>query len=103
LSNLASDVRPNLKRVEAGRLNRMKRGALTPKGKQALREAALRNKPWKYSTGPRTRAGKAVARKNGKKRQLDTLSVREIRAVVADAVAFSRRLRQERELVAQIP
>lgn len=40
------------------------RKGLTPKGRERLRQAALRNKPWRLSTGPRTPEGKARSRAN---------------------------------------
>jgi hypothetical protein len=45
--------------------------------------AALKNQPWRFSTGPRTAAGKAQMVLNGKKRQLGPRSVREVRADLA--------------------
>ena len=51
---------PNPRRVAAGRLNRAKCQGLTEAGRQRLREAALANRPWQFSTGPRTAAGKAL-------------------------------------------
>ena len=56
---------PNPKRVAAGRRNRLKRKGLTPEGRQRLREAALKNKPWLHSTGPKTPEGKMRAAQNG--------------------------------------
>jgi hypothetical protein len=49
--------------VAAGRLNRLKRKGLTPAGAARLSQAARDRKPWEHSTGPRTAAGKARARK----------------------------------------
>ena len=74
---------PNPKRVAAGRRNRRKRKSLTEDGRRRLRDAAIRNKPWLNSTGPRTAAGKAQAAHNGRKRQLDEFSVREVRREVS--------------------
>ncbi|VTT98780.1 unnamed protein product [Gemmataceae bacterium] len=73
-------VGPNPKRVVAGRLNRGKRKGLTPEGRERLRRAAHDNKPWLFSTGPLTPAGKATAAANGKKRQSGLVSARELRA-----------------------
>jgi hypothetical protein len=75
---------PNPKRVAAGKRNRALRKALTPAGLQRLREHALKHKPWRFSTGPTTAAGKARMAANGKKRQIGPRSVREIRADLAD-------------------
>jgi len=37
---------PNPRRQQAGRVNRLKRGPLTPEGRERLRQAALTNRPW---------------------------------------------------------
>jgi len=92
---------PNARRVIAGRLNRMKRGRLTPEGRQRLREAALRNRPWDYATGPRTPAGKAQAAINGKNRQVGTRSVREIRAELATLKDLVGQMGRNRQRVAE--
>lgn len=69
---------PNPKRVAAGRRNRALRQGLTDAGREKLRQAACLHQPWRFSTGPKTKDGKAQSRINGKKRQLGPLSVREI-------------------------
>ena len=51
-----------------GRRNGRGWKGLTEAGRQKLREAAFRNKPWRYSTGPRTAEGKAKSALNAKKR-----------------------------------
>lgn len=76
---------PNPKRVEAGRRNRSLRGALTPQGCERLRQAAILNRPWQRSTGPKTAAGKARSAANGRLRQKGDKSIRQIRGSVADA------------------
>jgi hypothetical protein len=88
---------PNPKRVAAGRLNRARRGPLTPGGREALRRAALDNRPWEHSTGPRTPAGRAQSALNGKKRQLGPLSVREVRAELRGVRELVGLLRAARE------
>jgi len=65
----------NPRRVLAGRLNRRKRGEITPEGREKLRQTALRNKPWQFSTGPKTAEGKAIVARNGKARQKGPTSV----------------------------
>ena len=60
---------PNPRRVEAGRRNRKKWKGFTPEGLERLRQAALTNRPWEHSTGPRTPEGKARVAANGKARQ----------------------------------
>jgi hypothetical protein len=76
---------PPSPRQIAGKLNRSKRKGLTADGRQRLRSAALANQPWTRSTGPKTVAGKAQAAANGKARQTASHSVRELRAMTADA------------------
>ena len=73
----------NPRRRAAGKRNRAKRGPLTEEGRARLRAAALRAKPWRSATGPRTPAGKARAAANGKVRQRGPLSYREARAEIA--------------------
>ena len=90
---------PNPKRVEAGRRNRRKRKGITPEGRQSLRETALRNKPWLHSTGPRSAIGKAKAALNGKKRQVDDVSVRELRSELSDVGCMLERLAALRQQV----
>jgi len=74
---------PNPRRVAAGRLNQQKRKGLSPAGRERLRQSALQNQPWLFSTGPRTAAGKAKSILNGKLRQLGPRSVREIQRDLA--------------------
>lgn len=52
---------------------------------QAWRAAAKRNQPWKYSTGPKSAAGKAKVAANGKVRQTGPHSYRELLAVAKAA------------------
>lgn len=82
-SELATKPAPNPRRAAAGKKNRAKRKGLTPEGRQRLRDLAIENKPWAKSTGPKTAAGKAQAAANGKRRQADRLSVRELRSKLA--------------------
>ena len=74
----------NQRRVEANRRNRRKRKGLTPAGREKLRQSALKHRPWRFSTGPRTPEGKAKVALNGKKRQSGTVSVREVRTAMCD-------------------
>lgn len=99
---------PNPRRVAAGRLNRMKRKGLTPEGYERLRQTALRNQPWRFSTGPRTPKGKAKVAQNGKKRQLGPRSeslqcprssVREIRRQFVDLCRLLDDMRVTRQEV----
>jgi hypothetical protein len=70
--------------VAAGRRNRQLRGPLSDEGRARLRAAALRHRPWESATGPTSAAGKAQAARNGKVRQRDVLSVREVRRELAE-------------------
>jgi hypothetical protein len=76
----------------------MKRKGLTPRGMDKLRQSALLHQPWRFSTGPRTPAGKAQAALNGKRRQLGVRSVREIKADLADVRSLLREMRDSRAL-----
>jgi len=71
-------------RAAAGRRNRLLRKPLTDADRQRLRQAALRNRPWQFSTGPVTEEGKFIVAQNGRKRQQGTRSIRQARADVAD-------------------
>ena len=72
---------PNPQRVVAGRRNRKLRRGLTEAGRTRLREAALRNRPSQFSTGPKTAEGRQQAARNGRKRQSGELSARQCRAL----------------------
>lgn len=76
---------PNPCRVAAGRANRAKRGPLSADGRQRLRQAASRTRPWLFSTGPRTAEGKSRSALNGKRRQQGPISVREMKAELSAA------------------
>lgn len=99
----AQSKEPNPKRVAAGAHNRARRGPLTEQGRQRLREAILRTRPWEHSTGPRTAEGRARASANGKKRQLGPRSIREIRADLADLRELLRSMRESRSMAAGPP
>ncbi len=90
---------PNPKRVAAGKRNRQLRKGLTPEGRERLRQVALLHKPWQYSTGPRTPAGKAKVALNGKVRQQGARSVREVRRDLADVRTLLAGLRAARGMV----
>lgn len=92
---------PNPRRVAAGRLNRLKRGPLTPDGRKRLRVAALADKPWLAATGPRSPEGKARSARNGKLRQKGDLSVRDLRRSVADVTDIIAEMLRARKLLAE--
>ena len=75
-------------RIAAGQRNRQLRGPLTDVGLVKLREAAHKYQPWKFSTGPRTPAGKARVALNGRARQTGKYSVRQKRAMAAEISAL---------------
>jgi len=81
--SVSAPPNPNPRRVAAGRLNYLKRKGFSSKGLQALREAAIRQQPWRFSTGPRSQAGKAKVALNGKGRQVQERSLREVRQDMA--------------------
>jgi hypothetical protein len=93
---------PSPRRVAAGRLNQLKCKGLTPAGRERVRQAALRDRPWQFSTGPRTTAGKAKVALNGKRRQLGLLSIREIRRNLAEYRGLLEELRDSRAMVSSI-
>ena len=72
----------------ADRGRQRKRQDLTREGLRSLREAALRNKPWLHSTGPKTPEGKARASQNGRYRQTDDMSRREREAELSEMNAL---------------
>ena len=69
---------------------------LTPEGREKLRQSALLHRPWEHSTGPRTAAGKTRVAANGKKTQKGPLSVREVRAALADVRELISQMREAR-------
>ena len=75
---------PNPKRVAAGRLNRLKCKPITEARREQMRQAAQEQKPWRFSTGPKTPAGKAQCVRNGKKRQKGKFSQAERRQIAIE-------------------
>jgi len=94
--------KPNPKRVASGRENRKLAGPLTAAGRAQLREAALRNRPWTFSTGPTSVEGKRRAALNGKTRQTAAVSVREHRRELAAARALIGGLIETRRAIEKI-
>ena len=92
----------NPRRVVAGRRNRLLRGPLTPEGRERLRQAVMKTKPWLSSTGPRTAAGKARSAENGRKRQKGERSIRQLRDTVADIQLLLERMAASRRTVQSV-
>lgn len=88
----------NPARSRAGKANRAKRKELTREGRERLRQAALANQPWKFSTGPTSAAGKAKVALNGKRRQKGPFSVRELLAELAELRSLAREMSEFRSL-----
>lgn len=55
------------RKLAANRRNLAKAGPLTPDGWRRLRAAALRDKPWRFSSGPKSAAGRKRSRMNALK------------------------------------
>jgi hypothetical protein len=83
--------------VAAGKRNRSLRKSLSAEGKRRLREAALKHKPWTRSTGPRTSKGKAKSAQNGRWRQADDQSIREIKRELSDVAELIEQMRTIKE------
>jgi hypothetical protein len=89
---------PDPRRSEIARRNRAKRKGLTPEGRERLRQSALKHRPWRFSTGPRTPEGKTQMAANAKKRQKGPRSVREVKRDLADVCDLLREMREARSL-----
>ncbi|HKB38098.1 MAG TPA: hypothetical protein VKD72_16750 [Gemmataceae bacterium] len=63
---------------------------VTAEGRERLRQAALANKPWQHSTGPKTVEGKRRAALNGSKaHQEGESSAREVRRLLAGLASLA--------------
>ena len=72
------------RRIRANRQNWAKRRGLTEAGRQRLRQAARRDRPWDHSTGPRTKRGKARSRMNAETDGEYAAAVRVIKQIGRD-------------------
>ena len=93
---------PNPRRVAAGRLNVLRRGPLTPAGRERLRQAALMRRMWERSTGPKTPEGKVRSAANGQRRQPGTQSLRAVRRSVAEVTGLISDMARTRALVGEL-
>ena len=69
-------------------------------GRERLRQAALLNRPWLHSTGPRTAEGKAKVAMNGKASQKGPRSVRQIKADLGELRGLPRDRKEARRVLA---
>jgi hypothetical protein len=90
---------PNPRRVAAGKLNRAKRKPLSAEARERLRKAAIANKPWLHSTGPRTSAGKVKVAQNSRGRQKGGVSMRAVHRDLAEMRSLLAEMRALRGLV----
>lgn len=90
---------PNPNRVAAGRLNRMKRKGVTPEGRERLRLAALKHRPWRFSTGPKTELGKKRVALNGLKRAAGGVSMRKLRSQMAEVRKLMSEMQATRQQI----
>jgi hypothetical protein len=75
------------------------RSGFSSAGLERLRQAALANRPWEHSTGPRTPEGKARAARNARVLQKGRQSVRELRADIAALLGVASDLEACRRLL----
>ena len=55
---------PTQRQIETNRRNWQQWRGASPEGRERIRQACLRDRPWEHSTGPRTEAGKRRVRTN---------------------------------------
>jgi hypothetical protein len=72
---------------------------LTAEGRQRLRLAALANRPWEHSTGPRTPEGKSRSAANVKIRWARLQPACDLKALVSGANELLAHLAEARRLV----
>ena len=81
------------RKIAANRRNWKRRGPLTEEGRDRLRKAALRDRPWVHSTGPRTAAGNARSRLNAVRSGRYTARMRTWRRDATRFIALDHLLR----------
>jgi len=69
----------------------------TPEQRERYRQAALVNKPWLHTTGPKTAAGKARSAANNQQRQCCQLEAKLLREGKADVALLVKTMRMMRE------
>ena len=71
----------------------------TAEQRERVRQAALRNKPWLKSTGPRTAAGKARSAANGPNHRKKRVRSPEAEDAMADAKSLAARMVELRQML----
>ena len=79
-SNAAPDAVPAV----TGQPKRKKRKRLSAADREKFRQNALKHQPWRFSTGPRTPEGKRRSSQNGRYRQKNSMSRREMQRELRD-------------------
>jgi len=72
------------RQIAANRANRKLWRGHSPEGLRRLQEAAIRNRPWQQSTGPRTEAGMNRSKFNARKHGGFSADARTGQRIVAD-------------------
>lgn len=76
----------------------MLRGPLTEQGRAKLATATRRHRPWQYSTGPRTEAGKRKSSENSRWLRANPHTLRSVRQdlrVVQEILSFAESVRMQ--------
>jgi hypothetical protein len=76
-----------------------RRRRFSPEALERLRAAALADRPWEKTRGPITPQGKARSARNGRFKQRNEQSRRELRAEVAEVLALVRAMTATRRLL----
>jgi hypothetical protein len=85
--------------AQADRRRQRVHGPFTVAGLQVLRETALRNQPWRFSTGPRTAEGKRRSAANGLNRRTNPDSRHQVQADLAGVFRILAEMGEVRRLV----
>jgi hypothetical protein len=91
---LAAPRAKNPRRVAAGKLNHAKRRGFTDEGRERLRQAALRIRPWERTRGPTTPEGKAKSARNGHSKDAAVKAYLELRQAIHQLIAPAATMRR---------